>query len=51
MGSQEESTQGKAAAGGQGGPTSMQINQEGQLGSKTDPQPRAPVRGNEASNL
>ena len=27
-----------------------QINREGQLGSEKDPQPRAPVQGNKASN-
>ena len=26
------------------------MNQDEQLGSETDPQPRAPVQGNEASN-
>ena len=29
----------------------MQINQEEQLGSETDPQPRAPEWGNKASNF
>ena len=51
MGSWEERARGKAAAGGPGGPTFMCRNREEQLGSETDPQPRAPAQGSKASNL
>ena len=51
MGSQEEKARSKAAAGGPSGPTFPEINREDQLGSKTDPQTRAPALGNKASNL
>ena len=51
MGSWVERTLSETEAGGVASQVHVQINWEELLRSKTDPQPRVPAQGNEASNL